>query len=221
MSIDLSIRDLKLRFEAVANKDRAAEMEKYMKNNFPFLGIPTPKRREIQKDWLSKNKGSNAFELAKKLWQLPEREYQYVGLDLIKKIKISEYKEKDLLSIKYMITHKSWWDTVDLLASHNVGFYFLKFPEFKDEIIKDWRNSNDLWLKRSTLLFQLKYKEATDFELLINLIDQYKGEQEFFIQKAIGWALRQYSKTNPESVKEFVNQRTLSTVANREAMKYL
>lgn len=133
-----------------------------------------------------------------------------------KKIHIDDHR-----FLEELIITKSWWETVDLTATNYVGSYFQKFPEQIDPIITKWRNSSNIWLNRTCLIFQLKYKNEVDFELLKSLIIQYQGNPEFFIQKAIGWSLRQYSKSNSEAVKVFVEEIELKGLARREAVKYL
>ena len=99
--------------------------------------------------------------------------------------------------------------------------YFQKFPGKKEEVITRWRKSDNLWLNRTSLIFQLKYKDDVDFNLLKDLIKQFQPNKEFFIQKAIGWSLRQYSKFNPDAVKDFIEEINLQGLALREAKKYL
>ena len=123
--------------------------------------------------------------------------------------------------LEWLIRNKSWWDTVDLIASNYLGKYIRLFPDQGNELIEDWRQSGHLWLQRSCLIFQLKYGKGTDRELLTNLIKEFVGQKEFFIQKAIGWSLRQLSKTDPESVKRILKEIPLKGVALREASKYL
>jgi 3-methyladenine DNA glycosylase AlkD len=122
---------------------------------------------------------------------------------------------------EHLVTTKSWWDTVDGLASHAVGNLFQRFPEIRDEHINRWRKSDDFWLRRVTLLFQLSYKTELDEALLFSLILENKESDEFFIQKAIGWVLREYSKTNATAVTNFVNNQQLAPLSQREALKWL
>jgi 3-methyladenine DNA glycosylase AlkD len=118
------------------------------------------------------------------------------------------------------ITTKSWWDSVDGLAVM-AGEHFKRYPHLQSQITASWIHSDNIWLQRSALLFQLRYKEDTDWPLLEKYITTVFHNPEFFIQKACGWALRQYSKTNPNAVRVFVEKHTLSTVCRREAVKYI
>jgi 3-methyladenine DNA glycosylase AlkD len=109
---------------------------------------------------------------------------------------------------------------VDLLAGHAVGSLFKRFPKVKEKYLKKWRKSDSIWLRRTTLLFQLGYKKDTDFDLLCELVKENLGSDEFFINKAIGWALRQYAHTNPAPVKKFVKAtKELHPLSRREALK--
>jgi 3-methyladenine DNA glycosylase AlkD len=118
-----------------------------------------------------------------------------------------------------MILQKSWWDTVDFIAVNLVGAYFKVFPHKRNVITQKWMASNNIWLQRSCLLFQLKYKELLDTEFLANTISSLLGSQEFFINKAIGWVLREYSKTNQEWVIHFVSNTPLNSLSEREALR--
>jgi 3-methyladenine DNA glycosylase AlkD len=123
--------------------------------------------------------------------------------------------------MEQLITTKSWWDTVDAIAPKAVGKIADKFPEVVPETIDGWATHDYMWLKRAAILFQLKYKQKTDEELLYQYIRQNAASKEFFIQKAIGWALREYSKTNPASVKKFIEGQPLAPLSVREGSKYL
>ena len=120
-----------------------------------------------------------------------------------------------------MIVNKSWWDTVDYIAVKLVGKHFENFPELIPKHIKTWNSSGNLWLNRTAILFQLQYKKKTDINLLFDIIEKQAGSREFFIQKAIGWVLREYSKTDENAVRKFVMQTNLSSLSKREALKWL
>lgn len=203
------------------NQEHAAAMKKYMKNLFPFLGIKSPERKKLSKTFIQELCAIEDFEThVLSLWDLPEREYQYVAVDFLVKKK-KHLNESHLDLIESLIITKSWWDTVDLIASHLVGTIFSKSPEFIQSRGRVWINSDNIWLQRSMLLFQLKYKEKTDKELLFSIIRQTKHIEEFFIQKAIGWALREYSKTNPADVVRFIESQSLSNLARKEGLKHI
>jgi len=210
-------------FSAKSSPDQAIPMAKYMKNNFPFLGLKRPVRNELQKDYLKKENLPELDELKeiiKYLWELPEREYQYFALDLLYKFK--KKVPEDFIDVyEYIIINKSWWDCVDLIAGRLVAEHFMIFPDLRDKYVDKWLKSDNLWLQRTCLLFQLHYKAETDQVLLGRIIMNLYDQDEFFIQKAIGWALREYSKTDSESVINFVRNNPLSDFSKREALKWL
>jgi 3-methyladenine DNA glycosylase AlkD len=156
--------------------------------------------------------------IVKELWDLPQREFQYFATELM----AAHRKEwaKDIHELaEYMIVRKSWWDTVDHIATDITGPYFKLFPSSIASVTKKWNRSSDIWLQRSSIMFQKAYREKTDTELLSTYILHCKDSKEFFIQKAIGWALREYSKTNAAWVKQFVKSNKLAPLSAREALK--
>lgn len=208
----------------IRNVDKAQSMSKYLKGRFACLGVHKPQRDVIQKKWfldLKKDDDLNHWEIASALWALDEREYQYVAIDFLRQQPKRIYEKEDHKRIEELISTKSWWDTVDHIASNVAGAYLQKYPDMIDPVITRWRNSDDMWLHRTCLLFQLRYKENTDFQLLQDLVLQYLHVDEFFIQKAIGWSLRHYSRTDPDAVRHFIRDLDMSTVAKREAIKYI
>lgn len=120
-----------------------------------------------------------------------------------------------------MVVQKTWWNTVDYIAANLIGGYFQKYPEKRDIYIDKWLNSNNIWLQRCTLLFQLKYKEDLDTLLLSRCILELKDTKEFFLNKAIGWSLRQHLKVDPEWVRQFIEKTQLSNLSVREGSKYI
>jgi 3-methyladenine DNA glycosylase AlkD len=215
---------LKALFEQNANPAQAAPMKKYMRDQFEYLGIKTPQSLALQKELYSKNGLPEIAELdsiLRDLWAFPQREFQYVALGLLGRCE-SKIPAKFIKTVEYLIVNKSWWDTVDSLAGGTVGVHFLRFPDVREKYLAKWRASDNFWLRRTTILFQLGYKQKTDFEFLCDIIRENLGSNEFFINKAIGWALRQYARTDPNAVKKFVNAtKDLSPLSRREAMKHL
>lgn len=215
---------LKKHVEKHANPANAAPMKKYMRDQFEYLGIKTPLLVALRKDFIEENEPPPLKDLdriARDLWSLPQREFQYLAVGLIGKME-KQLTEDFITTLEYLITHKSWWDTVDSLAGNSVGVMFKRYPKAKRKYLKTWRISDNLWLRRTTLLFQLGYKEETDFGLLCGLIEENLGSDEFFINKAIGWALRQYAWTNPGVVRKYVKAtKGLSPLSRREALKNL
>ncbi len=222
--MELILKELMTRCQQNSNASNANYMKAYMKEKFDFLGIKSPLRKEIFREIKSEIK-SKSFEktwsLIEALWQLPEREYQYLAMDISSLIQ-SKIAHHHLGNIKQLIVTKSWWDTVDFLASNTLGKCLSDHPNQVD-IANEWINSQNMWIRRSALLFQLKYKDKTDFNLLSRLILSTAHEEEFFIRKACGWALRQYSKFDPKAVQLFIdeNKSKLSRLTIREGSKYL
>ncbi|MDX5321269.1 MAG: DNA alkylation repair protein [Bacteroidota bacterium] len=208
---------------AASNEAKALQMKQYMKGKFDYFGISSPERKSIQKRffpaWKKQFKGQE-IQWTWVLWNQPQREMQYVAMDWMKACSIWK-QAGSIRDIEAWLLNKTWWDTLDFLASTCVGGYFLKFPEERDAFIEKWNNSSNFWMNRTAILFQLKYKKQVDVDLLFALIDSHKDQKEFFIRKAIGWALRELSKTQPEVVKDFLKTRTLSGLSVREASKYL
>jgi 3-methyladenine DNA glycosylase AlkD len=211
-------------FEQNANPAQAVPVKKYMRDQFEYLGIKTPQSLALQKEFYSRKGLPEIADLdiiLRDLWALPEREFQYVAVGLLGRQE-QQLPASFIKTIEYLIVTKSWWDTVDSLAGGTVGMHFKRFPEVRAKYLPKWRASNNLWLRRTTILFQLGYKQDTDFELLSDIIRENLGLKEFFINKAIGWALRQYARLDPRAVKRFVNAtKDLSPLSRREALKHL
>lgn len=215
--------DLIKAFRENSNNEDAIKMKKYMKDNFEFIGVRSPIRKELQKVFFKSISGNKTLdrELVRWLWSQDEREYQYVAIDYLINQKRNLERE-DILLIKELIVRKPWWDTIDLISSHLVGYLCKTYPDLVDEYIKEWYKDNNMWLRRTTLLYQLKYKNKLDTLVLEESIKYNINDEEFFIRKAIGWALREYSKVNKAWVEEFLsNNKELSTLSIREASKYL
>jgi 3-methyladenine DNA glycosylase AlkD len=210
-------------FKEAADPSNAVFQKAYMRDQFAFFGIKTEMRRKITKErfrTIDIADHTTLETVVKELWALPQREYQYAAQELMvhhKKL----WTSKTIKLIEYCIVHKSWWDTVDYLNGYGSGMYFQKFPESKEAITSGWNKSGNIWLNRSSLLFQLKYKTDTDTALLGRYINNLSSSKEFFIQKAIGWVLREYSKTNAPWVRVFIRNNKLAALSIKEGSKYL
>ena len=206
-----------------ADPEKAIPMQEYMRNKFQYLGIKAPQRKEILKTFLQAY-GLPSLEqvdaISRDLWEMPEREYQYVAMGILERMK-KKLTAEFITTIEHLILTKSWWDTVDMLASHNVGTLFANHPAVREEYVAKWRVSDNIWLRRATLLFQLKYKANTDIDLLFALIEENRDSDEFFIQKAIGWVLREYSKVDNTAVIDYVAKTNLAPLSEREALKWM
>ena len=216
--------ELEAHFRKESNRELAVPMENYMKNNFSFLGIKTEKRRAIFKSIYEQNKAeikSNFRTIAWELFQMKEREFHQVAIDLLVKESMKNFAIEDIKLIEKLIITNSWWDSVDTIAKYLLGGYLQQFPLETLKVIERFSNSKNMWLNRSAILFQLSYKEKTNFEILISECEKHKHSNEFFIQKAIGWALRDYSRFNPTGVKAYVNSTNLKPLSSREALRLL
>lgn len=211
-------------FRKNASAETAAPMEAYLKNNFPFLGIKTTLRRILFKEIWKLHKEEvkqNAREIAMELFSMKEREFHYCAIEILMKELKKKYRKEDVQLIEKMIVTHSWWDSVDTIAKYLLGNYLAQFPEEIPNVIKRFYSSDNMWLNRSAILFQLDYKAKTDSKLLFSICEKHKASKEFFIQKAIGWALRDYSRFNPKGVTEFVAKTDLKPLSKREALRNL
>jgi 3-methyladenine DNA glycosylase AlkD len=211
-------------FQDNSNPEKAEKEKAYMRHLFPFWGLGAQKRHECMQATCKIYPIATEKELIQILeilWQKEKREYQHLGCDLSKKYR-TLWSADIIQTFQNMITTKSWWDTVDGLAAHSIGYLAEDFPKHKKTMDR-WIQSENMWLRRTALIHQLTYKENTDQKKLFDYCKQTMHEKEFFIRKAIGWALRQYAKTNPEAVRKFVtnNKDSLSGLSFREASKYI
>ena len=209
-------------FQKAGNKEDAFYMAKYMKNHFEFFGLKSTPRKEATRSFYLLNglpPTKNWAEYVKEAWVADQRELQLFGQELCVKY-IKQWLAEDLSFFEYLLTTKTWWDSVDYIASNIIGQYFCMFPEKIKPTIDKWKISENMWLVRACLIFQLKYKNHTDFQLLQEVIHLHKHSTEFFIQKAIGWALRQHAKFSPEDVQAFVTETELKPLSKREALKH-
>ncbi|EGD36395.1 DNA alkylation repair enzyme [Streptococcus sanguinis SK150] len=217
----MDVEELLENLKAVANPDDAGAMKAYMKNKFEFLGVKTPARRKLAKAFFKQQTDSVVdWNFINEAWNNLYRELQYAALDYLESRK-KLLTPSDLPRLKKLAQTKSWWDTIDFL-DRLVGSIIARFPETK-EIILAWSCDEDIWLRRLAINHQLLRKEETDTELLENILVNNLGQTEFFINKAIGWALRDYSKTNPDWVRDFIERYRAEMVALsiREGSKYL
>jgi len=217
------VTSIKTLFEQNADPIQAVPMKKYMRDQFEYLGIKTPKNVALQKEFFEEHGFPQLSELEpvlRDLWSLPQREFQYVAVGLLGRFN-KEISSKFIKTIEYMLITKSWWDTVDSIAGGTVGVHFHKFPDVRAEYLAKWRASDNFWLRRTTILFQLNYKKETDFDLLCEIIRENLDSKEFFINKAIGWSLRQYARIDRKAVTKFVKTTPLHPMSRREAMKHI
>jgi len=210
------------KFEANSNEEQAGPMVAYMKNHFTFLGIKSPLRKQLLRELFAEYalpEHNQLFEEVWKLYNLEEREYQYAAFTLLEKMK-KYLSVEDLPELQRLIETKSWWDSVDSIAPKFVGDIVKVNPERGEKVMFEWSQSDNMWTNRAAILHQLKFKQATNTHLLFDIIKQHMESNEFFIQKAIGWVLREYAKTNPDVVKSFVAEHSLKPLSKRKALKH-
>jgi len=223
MEIDELVEELKIQMEAIRRTENSKAMSAYMKNLFPFLGIKKPVRETISKPWIKaivKYEPQSYRQLISELWKLSEREYQYIAMELMWSAR-KFWQEDHVQLCENLVQDKSWWDTVDFLAARALGTYLQNKPELLVQKIKNWSDDPNLWINRTAILVQLKYKEKTNTELLLQAITPHLRSKEFFHQKAIGWALREYAYTDPAWVMKICDSMPLAPLSRREALKHL
>lgn len=214
--ISATLRNL---LKPLQNRDLASSQASYLRGQFPFLGIKKPLLvKAIQQlkflyssvDWRRETQ---------ELWQEPEREFHYAAI-LWAMNHRKRATTEDLDIYEKLILENSWWDTVDTIAPHLVGALFHRFPALIEKT-EEWLLSNELWLKRAALIYPLYRKKEIDSERLFRYCKHLSQERDFFIRKAIGWMLREHSKTKPDQVKEFIETVEISPLSKREGIKYL
>ena len=211
-------------FSAHRDPSRAEGMSAYMKNRFPFLGISSPDRRRLAQmalAGLARPTQEDLLEFSRACWRRPEREYQYAAIDQLRRA-TKRLSKGFLTELRWMIVTKPWWDSCDPLSGTVVGGIVRRYPEAASTM-EEWILDDTLWLRRAALLHQLKWKEDCDQERLFRFCRLTMEEKDFFIRKAIGWALRQHARVAPEEVSRFLteNRDRLSGLSFREAAKHL
>ena len=218
----MKLLDLITELEENRNELLAESMEKYMQDKFRFLGIRGGTRTEIYKKYFPDARKTKTidWDFVESCWNKEEREFQYAVIYYLKTMQ-RFLKREDISRLKYLVVTKSWWDTVDLLAKV-VGSLVIRIEGY-DQIMLEWSKDSNIWLRRVAILYQLSLKDKVDEQILDNILVNNLGNSEFFINKAIGWALRDYSKFNPEWVREFIkkNKANMVNLSIREASKYL
>ena len=218
----MKLLDLITDFEENRNELLAESMSKYMQDKFRFLGVRGATRTEIYKKYFPDARKTKTidWDFVENCWNKEEREFQYAVVYYLKAMQ-KFLKREDISRLKYLIVTKSWWDTVDLLAKV-VGSLIIRIEEY-DQIMLEWSKDSNIWLRRVAILYQLSLKDKVDKQVLDEILVNNLGDSEFFINKAIGWALRDYSKYNPEWVREFIkkNKENMANLSIREASKYI
>lgn len=218
----MSYDELLATLQQHADADKAAGMAAYMRDKFVYLGIPTPLRRKLGKPFIRQLSAQPGIDWAfiEACWQSPYRELHYVALDYLSATR-SHLMPRDIPKLKQLAITHPWWDTIDFL-DRIIGDIALRHPTVNKTLLA-WSVDDNIWLRRIAIDHQRLRKEKTDTELLERILCNNLGQKEFFINKAIGWALRDYSKTNPDWVRDFIarHRPQMASLSIREASKYL
>lgn len=210
-------------FESNGEPDRAERQSKYMRNKFLYFGLKADEWQDLAKQLIAEHgllKGAELRQFCELAFQCEQRELHYLAVTMVEK-STRKLASEEIDLLEDLITTHSWWDTVDWLAKL-VGKHFKRYPDLRLSVTEKWMASGHLWLQRTCIIFQLTYWEKTDFELLKKYILAVMPTREFFLQKAAGWALRQYSKFNPQGVMDFLDEHPeLPNLTKKEAVKWL
>ncbi len=208
-----------------ANPEDAIQMKRYMKSDMPYHGVKSPGQKKINQQAFKQFpiKSLDEYELVlRELWDASFREERYTAITLAKKYK--KYQVMEMLPVyRMMIETGSWWDYVDAIAAHLIGNLLMQYPDVMKPEMYRWIEDDHLWIRRTAILSQLRFKADVDSKILFTFCRQSLHEKTFWIRKAIGWSLREYSKVNPNSVCQFVEEHrdNMSRVSLKEAEKYI
>lgn len=216
--------ELRTALETAADPAKAQPMADYMKGHFVYLGVAAGDRRQATKAVISAARRmtpDDLIDLARRCWAEPEREFHYLGMEVLR-AGADNLRMGDLGAVRELIVATPWWDTVDSLAAWTVGPLVRNHPDLGLEMDM-WIESEDIWIARTAILHQLGYKDQTNTSRLFGYAEQRAEDKEFFIRKAIGWALRQYARVDPDAVRAFVHahEDSLSGLTKREALRHL
>jgi 3-methyladenine DNA glycosylase AlkD len=217
------VRDLKTLFLKSANPRNAGPMKRYMRDQFDYVGLKSPEFKALMRAHIATHglpAPADLDRILRGLWALPQREFQYAATSLLGRLD-TQLPAAFIRTLEDLIVTKSWWDTVDIISTGALGVHFKRYPKVRDRTLARWRKSKNFWLRRACILFQLNYKQETDFPLMQAIIRENLGSKEFFINKAIGWALRQYTRVDPIGVRKFVAETPLNPLSAREALSWL
>jgi 3-methyladenine DNA glycosylase AlkD len=219
---------LQLRAELarVADPTKAPRMRAYMKSTMPYHGVPSPTLKAVTRTLFADLALSSVDAWRRHLLDLWRgarfREERYAALILAGDRRARAFQTPELLPLyEELIVTGAWWDFVDEVASHRIGPILLAYPGELAPVMRTWSESADLWKRRASIISQLGFKRQTDPQLLFDCIGPSISSREFFLRKAIGWALREYAKTDPHAVRRYVdaNEAALSGLSKREALR--
>jgi len=214
---------LRKQLEIEGSEKRADQQKAYMRGQYDFYGIRMGELLSLLNSFYKDRKATNWADVKEQVlwtWEQPEREWQMIGMRYLQKNK-NLWTNEVIGFTEILITSKSWWDTVDFLASNIIGQWLINKPALAADLMSEWNRAEHIWKIRTSIIFQLKYKNLVNTDLLAENIQRHSGSKEFFINKASGWALRQYSKFNAEWVRSFIRNNDLSGLTQREGLKFL
>jgi 3-methyladenine DNA glycosylase AlkD len=217
----LRTRQLETLFLQHANPANAGLMKRYMRHQLNMWVSRTAVLRLVAAGTSPPRAAvADGVDRLPGICALPQREFQYAATSLIGRLE-NTLPTGFIRTLEYLMVTKSWWDTVDTIATGSLGVHFRRFPQVRTRSLARWRRSRNFWLRRACILFQLNYKQETDFELLKDIIRENLGSDEFFINKAIGWSLRQHTRLDPQAVRQFARDTPLHPLSAREALKWV
>jgi 3-methyladenine DNA glycosylase AlkD len=226
------VRLVRERIAEAADADKAPQMQAYMKSTMPYRGVTAEPLGRVMKRALDEHllPSRDAWEsCVRELWDMAEfREEKYAALAVASHRLYNDFQDPATLPLyRHLVVSGAWWDLVDPVATRSIGGIFAEHRDDVTPLIRAWSVDDDLWLRRTAILSQLHHKEQTDLDLLTEVIEANlegtRHGREFFVRKAIGWALRQHARTDPAWVRDFVgaHEDTLSGLSRREALKHL
>lgn len=221
LSPERRVGKLRALLEEHADPEYGARMKSYLRGQFEFFGMRSPERNVIFKEFIEKHGLPSMKELpalTDALFGQEQREFHYFAIEIAGRNR-PDWKEDSIALFESMAVRRSWWDSVDYICRVCLHHYFLRFPDARNEITEGWIESGNIWLQRLSVIFQLGYKEHTDTALLERNISRLTGSDEFFVQKGIGWVLRDYARTDPDFVIGIVERLDLKPLSKREALK--
>lgn len=224
----LDVPALRRELAAAGDPERAASQQRYMKSELPYFGLASPQLKALLRPHLALYSPADRGEWeadVRRLWDgATHREERYVALALARHRAARPWQDPDALDLyRHLIVTGAWWDVVDEVASHLVGGVLAAHRAATTPVLRGWATDDDLWLRRTAVLSQLRHKTETDLDLLTHAIDHNAADRSFWLRKAIGWALREHARTDPDWVRAFVAERveSLSPLTQREALRHL
>ena len=217
------VNDLKVLFQQHTIIENIEPMRDYMRGQFDYFGIKTPLRKELTKQFVTEYGYPTVEEMPEfmqLIWDEPYRELHHVGINILVRF-IEKMPEESIELYEFLLTNHSSWDTVDMLANKVIGGHLKRFPHLIPSVNKHFLEHDDMWLNRTALLFQLKYKKDMDTNLLTLNINYLMHRKEFFVRKAIGWVLREYSRTDASFILNFVANHDLAALSKKEALRLI